>query len=131
MNEKTPLEWYRILLILIGAFGIVLAFINWYTSGSDIPNGLLTILSLIISAALGPNAVSSVASTFKNSRNSKEDSEVVTQVNIVTEPSKSSNVTSQGPSIVTPTPTETYDAELPTLAPESSDISKETQGGGA
>lgn len=64
-NSNTNLEWYRVLLIIIGAFGIILAFINWYSSGSDIPNGLLTILSLIISAALGPNAVSTVASSLK------------------------------------------------------------------
>lgn len=66
MKKNTPpLEWYRVMLIIIGAFGIVMAFINWYTSGNDIPNGLLTILSLIISAALGPNAVSSVANSIK------------------------------------------------------------------
>lgn len=64
-NKGAPLEWYKLMLILIGAFGIVLALVHWYVSGVDIPNGLLTILTLIISATLGPNAVSSITETFR------------------------------------------------------------------
>ncbi len=67
-RKKQELEWYRILLIVIGAFGVVLALVHWYVNGVDIPNGLLTILSLIISAALGPDAVSTVAQQFNKSK---------------------------------------------------------------
>lgn len=70
-----PLEWYKLLLVLIGAFGIVLAIIHWYVSGVDIPNGLLTIFTLIISATLGPNALSSVADTIKNINNKHPEEE--------------------------------------------------------
>lgn len=65
-NRGAPLEWYKLLLILIGAGGVVLAMVHWYVSGVDIPNGLLTILTLIISTTLGPNAVSSISETIRN-----------------------------------------------------------------
>lgn len=69
MSNKNhqKLEWYQVLIILTGSMGIVLAFFHWLTDGVDIPNGILTILSLIISAALGPNAVSTIKKTFTNS----------------------------------------------------------------
>lgn len=65
-NKGAPLEWYKLMLILIGAGGVVLAMVHWYVSGVDIPNGLLTILTLIISTTLGPNAVSSISETIRN-----------------------------------------------------------------
>ena len=64
-NKKDPeLEWYQVLIILTGSLGIALALFHWLKNGVDIPNGILTILSLIISAALGPNAVSTIKKTW-------------------------------------------------------------------
>lgn len=56
------MEWYRILIIVVGALGMALALVNWLLTGEDVPNGLVTLLSLIISAALGPDAISKLTS---------------------------------------------------------------------
>lgn len=54
------MEWYRILIVIIGALGMLAAVANWFFNGVDVPNGLVTLLSLIISATLGPDAFNKI-----------------------------------------------------------------------
>lgn len=65
-RNHQKLEWYQVLIIFTGSVGIIVAFYHWVVNGVDIPNGILTILSLIISTALGPNVVSTIKKTFTN-----------------------------------------------------------------
>lgn len=67
------IEWYRILIVVIGALGLLLALFNWIVHGVDIPNGLVTLLSLIISATLGPDAISKVTTSLVEAKRNNED----------------------------------------------------------
>lgn len=69
------MEWYRVVIVLVGVAGIVLSLVNWYVNKVDIPNGILTILMLIISSALGPDALVKLRDSFTKTKESvkKED----------------------------------------------------------
>lgn len=68
------MEWYRILIVVVGALGMALALANWYFNGVDIPNGVVTILSLVISTTLGPEAISKVTDSIRGKSTPPTDS---------------------------------------------------------
>lgn len=69
------MEWYRIIIVVVGAVGMLVAIINWYFNGVDVPNGLVTLLSLIISATLGPDAFNKIKAGINKAQEKKAEEE--------------------------------------------------------